>query len=134
LTSSSGTPFVSFKFGQNVKLSCKCASCGSPLLFSMLMGKKVSKFLSSSNGSVTIPTISDSTMTSLTINFVIGKYGSQNVKYIDRVTYSYSSNGGNVRTLMINFFNSDTIKQEVTSSSFFPQIPADMFYPIHLTK
>jgi anionic cell wall polymer biosynthesis LytR-Cps2A-Psr (LCP) family protein len=115
-------------------MSCKCVSCSNPLLFSMLMGKKVSKFLSSTNGSVTIPTISDSTMTSLTLNFVIGKYGSQNVKYIDRVTYSYSSNGGNVRTLMINFFDSDTIKQEITSTSFFPQIPRDMFYPIHLTK
>jgi hypothetical protein len=75
------------------------------------MGKTVSKFLSSTNGTVTIPTVSDSTMTTLTINFIIGKYGSQNLKYIDRVTHSYSSNGGNVRTLMINFYNSDTIKQ-----------------------
>jgi len=134
-SSSSGTPFISFKFGQSVKISCKCTSaCSSPLIFSMFMGKPIPKFLSSTNGSLTIPTVSDSSMTSLTLNFIIGKYGSQNVNYIDRVTHSYSSDGGSIRTLRINFYNSDLIEEEVTSSSFFPQIPADMFYPIHLTK
>ncbi len=77
----------------------------------MLMGKTIPQFLSSTNGTITIPTVSDSAMTTLTLNIVLGKYGSQNVNYIDRVSHSYSTNGGNVRTLIINYYNSDTIKQ-----------------------
>jgi len=49
-------------------------------------------------------------MTSLRINFIIGKYGSQKVKFINKITYSYESTVSTIRTLYINFIDSDNIK------------------------
>lgn len=109
MTVASGTPNFSFKFGQNVKISCRCVLCGTPLMFSQIMGSTIPQFLSISNNNITIPTITDSTMTSLTLNIAIGRYGSQQINYIDRVSSSYTSDGGNIRTLMVNFYALDNI-------------------------
>lgn len=40
----SGTSAFSFKFGQNTKISCICNNCGTPLLFSEILGKSISQF------------------------------------------------------------------------------------------
>jgi hypothetical protein len=80
---------------------------------------------------VRLPSISG-TINTLTVNFIIGMYGSQGVKYIDRITYSYTLGVTTKKTLRFNFIDSKTIKKEETSAPFFPQIPLDMFYPIHM--
>ncbi len=109
---SAGSSTFGLKFGQNTKISCKCNNCGTPLLFSDIMGKAVPQFYNIVSKDLSIPTISDLTLTTLRLNFIIGKYGSQKVKYIDRITYSYESNGSNVRTLYVNFIDSDNIKEQ----------------------
>jgi hypothetical protein len=77
--------------------------------------------------------LSYSSVSTLKINFIIGKYGSQKIKYIDKITHSYESvSGSTTRSLYLNFIDSDNIKEVDNSASFFPQIPADMFYPIHV--
>ena len=97
------------------------------------MGQKIAQYFDISNNYLTLPKISDSAMTTLRINFLVGKYGSQKIKFIDRITYSYeASSTSNKKTLYINFIDSDTIREQENSASFFPQIPADMFYPIHV--
>ena len=96
------------------------------------MGKNISQFLGMSGSDITIPQVADSTMSTLRLNFIVGKYGSQKVKYIERITFSYETKSLNTRSLYINFIDSDNIKEETTSASFFPQIPVDMFYPIHI--
>lgn len=88
-SSSPNTASFSFKFGQNTKISCKCSSCGTPLLFSEIMGKAIPRFQGVSGDDITIPTISDSSITALKVNFVLGKYGSQKLKFIEKITISY---------------------------------------------
>lgn len=123
----------SLRFGQNTRITCMCNNCGAtPLLFTQLMGQPISQFSSISSPTLTIPSVNDPTLTTLKLNFIIGKYGSQKVKYIDRITYSSESNGSNLRTLYINFIDSDNIIAQENSATFFPQIPRDMFYPIHV--
>ncbi len=109
--SAAGSALLSFKFGLNTKICCICNGCGTPLLFSEIMGKKVQKYSGISSNDLTLPSVSDSSMTSLKINLIIGTYGSQKIKFLDRVTYSYQSNGSNVRSLYINFIDSDNIKE-----------------------
>ncbi len=97
------------------------------------MGKNIAKYLDLSSNDLQIPSVSDSSISTLKINIIVGKYGSQKISYIDRITHSYESSASSTtRTLYINFINSDNIKEIDNSASFFPQIPSDMFYPIHL--
>lgn len=98
------------------------------------MGKSIAKYLDLSSNDLQIPTVTDSSISTLKINIIIGKYGSQKISYIDRITHSYESSASSTttRTLYINFISSDNIKEIDNSASFFPQIPSDMFYPIHL--
>lgn len=81
-------------------------------MFTDIMGKSLPQFYSNTDHNLTIPTVNDSTMTTFKISFIVGKYGSQKVKYIDRITYSYESNGANVRSLYINFIDADNIKAQ----------------------
>lgn len=76
------------------------------------MGKSIPQFLNLPNNDLTFPSVNDLAMTSLKINLVIGKYGSQKIKYIDKIIHSYDANGGDIRTLSINFIESDNIKQQ----------------------
>ncbi len=76
------------------------------------MGKAIPQFYNIASQNISIPTVNDSALTTLRVNFIIGKYGSQKVKYIDKITSSYESNGGNIRTLYINFIDSDNIKEQ----------------------
>jgi hypothetical protein len=107
-----GTATFGLRFGLNAKISCKCNNCGTPLLFSDIMGKNIPKYLDVTGNDIQIPSVTDSAMTTLRINFIIGKYGSQNVKFIERITYSYESDGSNIRNLYINFIDGDTIKKQ----------------------
>lgn len=59
------------------------------MLFSEIMGKTVPQYLDVTQNTLSLPQVSDSAMTSLKINFILGTYGSQGIKYIDRATYSY---------------------------------------------
>lgn len=97
------------------------------------MGKTIAQYLDLSGNDLQLPSITDSSIATLKINFILGKYGSQKINYIDRITHSYeTSSSSGTRTLYLNFINSDNIKELDNSASFFPQIPIDMFYPIHL--
>jgi hypothetical protein len=96
------------------------------------MGANISQYYNVGSNTITIPQVGNTNMTGLTLNFVVGKYGSQNVKYIDRIDISYQTTGQSLRTLNINFIDGDNIRSESSSVSFFPQIPIDMFYPIHM--
>lgn len=87
LTSGSSSTF-NIRFGHNTKISCICNNCGTPLLFSDLMGKTIAQFYDTTSNNITLPSINDSSITTLKLNFIIGKYGSQKVKYIDKITYS----------------------------------------------
>ncbi len=77
-----GTKTFGLRFGQNTKIECNCNSCGTPLIFSDLLGKTIPKFLGVSGSEITIPSTSASNITKLKLFFVIGKYGTQKVKFI----------------------------------------------------
>lgn len=113
---SSGANTFSPKFGLNAKISCKCNNCGMPLLFSEIMGKSVPQYFNIPSPFLVLPSITDPAMKTLKINFIIGKYGSQNVKYIEKITYSYETNPSNVpaniRTLHLNFIDSDNLIEQ----------------------
>jgi hypothetical protein len=116
-----------------MKITCTCTGCSTlPLLFSALSAKTVNQFSGDSSRTVTLPTISDGAVTDLQITFVVGTYGSQGIRYIERVTSSTSSNSGSSRSLTINFAQPSQVAPQVSSPTFFPQIPSDMFYPIYL--
>lgn len=53
------------------------------------MDKTIPQFFNIAENNLTVPSINDSAMTTLKINFIVGKYGSQKIKYIDRITYTY---------------------------------------------
>lgn len=89
LNSTSTSSNFKFRFGLNTKFSCNCNNCGTPLLFSDIMGKTIPQFLDISNNDLQAPSVDDSSMTTLRLNFIIGKYGSQKTKFIDKITYSY---------------------------------------------
>jgi hypothetical protein len=111
LNSTSSNPNYNIKFGLNTKISCICNNCRSPLLFSEIMGKLIPKYLDLSSNDIQIPSITDSSISTLKINIIIGKYGSQKMNYIDRITHSYESSvSSTTRTLYINFITSDNIK------------------------
>ena len=126
-------PAFSIRFGLNMKISCTCSGCNSvPQLFSALSGKAVNQFSGDTSKAVTLPTITDGTMTDLQIIFVIGAYGSQGIRYIERVTSSSSSVSGSIRSLTVSFVQASQISPQGSSPTLFPQIPSDMFYPIYL--
>lgn len=102
----------SFRFGHNIKISCKCVNCGTPLLFSSIMGKTLPQFLDVQSNDLALPTVTDTSMTTLKINFILGTYGSQKIKFIDKVTYSYDSTASDRRTLYFNFIDSAAIKEQ----------------------
>jgi hypothetical protein len=111
LNSTASNPNYNFKFGLNTKISCKCNNCGTPLLFSEIMGRSIAKYLELSSNDIKIPSVTDSSISTLKINIIIGKYGSQKISYIDRITHSYESSvSSTTRTLYINFITSDNIK------------------------
>ena len=79
----SAVPIFSLKFGVNFNVVCTCSGCSSSIpLFTQFMGKTVARYSQDTSENVTIPTISDTAMTSLQLVFVVGTYGSQKFKYI----------------------------------------------------
>ena len=133
LNSTASASTYNLRFGLNARISCKCTNCGTPLLYSEIMGKSIAQYLDLSSNDLKFPSVTDSSMTTLKINFIVGKYGSQKIKFIERITYSYESlPGATTKTLYFNFIDSDNIQELDNLASFFPQIPSDMFYPIHV--
>ena len=122
----------SIKFGSNFDITCLSTS-NSINLFTSILGKEFSQYYldTSSSNMLTIPTASEP-YTAVTINFLIAKYGSQNAKYVQQVRISSSNASGSTRTLRIRFIDPEvSFDSEIASPSFFPQIPFDIFYPIH---
>jgi hypothetical protein len=116
-----------------MKVACLCSGCSSvPQIFSVLSASTINQFSGDSTKTLTLPTITDSAVTDLQLNFIVGSYGSQGIKYIERVSSSTSSSGGSTRSLTIKFVQSSQILPQVSSPTFFPQIPTDMFYPVYL--
>lgn len=136
--SSSGTASqFKLQFGMNLRLSCNCPSCTGLLpIFTSFMGKTVPRYSGDTNSSntLTTPSVSDQTMTTLQLNFIIGTYGSQNFRYIERITSSYTISSTSERGVNIVFVMPEQIKTNTGAPSFFPQIPKDMFYPVYLVS
>lgn len=134
LTPSNITTSTAFqlKFGVSMRLSCLCSSCTVvPVLYSTFSGKSIYSYSNDASKTVSFPVISDPSITSLQFNIIIGTYGSGGAKYIERISSSSSTTASSVRTLNIVFVQPSQIQSTSSSSSFFPQIPQDMFYPIY---
>lgn len=134
ITSSSGATTFQLKFGMNMNIGCTSSDTTNvPLIYSSFSGKKLYQFSSDTTSTVTIPSFNDATLTAVTILIVVGKYGSNDSKYIERVVLSSTSNAASTtRTLNINFIQPSQLSLTSFSPTFFPQIPSDMFYPIYL--
>lgn len=71
------------KFGVNMNLFCSSNDTTMiPLIFSAFSGQKLAQFSSDTSATVTIPTFNDLNITSVTLQIIVGKYGSNNAKYI----------------------------------------------------
>ena len=82
-TTNTTGPAISLRFGLNMKLTCSCNGCSTvPQLFSVLSGAAINQFSGDTSKSVTLPSVTDPTITDLQINIVIGTYGSQGILYI----------------------------------------------------
>lgn len=136
-TCSSSTAAQSYPiyFGMNLVISCNKASpttsSATLNIFKSFLNVAVPQYLNDITRTVLIPS-STSDMTSLQLTFVIGNYGSQNIKYIEQVVASSNTEVSNQMTLKIVFLQPEQIQRSTNSASFFPQIPVDMFYPIYL--
>lgn len=140
--SASNTAMAAFniRFGLTMKIICKFSSLTVPQLFSVFSGASINQFSVGTDKVITLPTITDGSITDVQINFVIGEYGSSSkqlliieAKYIERATTSFSSvSGSTTRSLTLNFVQTSQIGEISSGPSFFPQIPKDMFYPIYL--
>lgn len=101
-------------------------------MYTVFSGANIAQFKGDTTTTFALPKIASTSITSVTLNFIIGTYGSRKIKYIERVTYSTSNTGGTSRKLAINFIFPSQIQPVDSNPSFFPQIPSDMFYPIYL--
>jgi hypothetical protein len=102
-SSTSSTAFQ-LKFGVSMRLSCLCNNCTVvPLLYSTFSGKSVYSYSKDTSKTVSFPVISDPAITSLQINIIIGTYGSNGGKYIERISSSISTTASSVRTLNLVF-------------------------------
>jgi hypothetical protein len=127
-----GVP-LQVKFGYNMRLSCQCAGCtGVPLLYSSISAKSVNSFQGDTTKTIAIPSFSNAANTNVQVTFIIGQYGSEKAKYLERVTVSASTAASNERVLNIVFVQTAQVLAASSNPSFFPQIPLDMFHPIYL--
>lgn len=104
LTATSGTATTfQLKFGVNMKLSCSLGTNTLPLLFSSFSGKTLNRFSGDTSQTVTIPSFTDVSLTKVELKIVIGAYGSDNARYIERVVVSTSTASSASRTLNLRF-------------------------------
>lgn len=123
---------LQLRFGYNMRLSCQCAGCTTvPLLYSSISGKSVNSFQGDSK-TIPIPSFSSAANTLVQLTFIVGQYGSEKARYIERVTVSTSSASSDQRVLNIAFVQPAQVTAASSNPSFFPQIPTDMFHPIYL--
>ena len=80
---STKAPF-SLRFGVNTNLYC-IGNQSLPSLFTSFSGKTINQFKGDISKNITLPTIG-STATSVTLKFIVGSYGTQRSKYVERVT------------------------------------------------
>jgi hypothetical protein len=133
MAASTSAPSFQLTFGVTMRLTCQCTTCTTiPILYSAFSGNFLYSYKNDITKTVSFPIISDPTITSLQINIIIGIYGSNGGKYIERISSSSVTTASSVRTLNIVFVEPAQIQTSSSSSSFFPQIPQDMFYPIYL--
>jgi len=131
-SANSGTTAFQLKFGVNMNLFCSSNDTSNlPLIYSSFSGQKLNQFSSDNSSSVSIPTFNDPTITSATIQIIVGKYGSNNAKYIERVVSTTSTASSSQKSLNIVFVQPSQLSQNSFSPTFFPQLPSDMFYPIY---
>lgn len=78
-----GATTFQLKFGLNINLFCSSSDTTMvPLIFSSFSGTKINQFSSDTASTVAIPSFNDPTITSVTLQIVVGKYGSNDSKYI----------------------------------------------------
>ena len=83
LTSAGTSTTFHLKFGLNMNIFCSSTDTAVvPLIFSSFSGKKIYQFSSDTNSTVSIPSFDDPTITLVTLQIVVGNYGSNNAKYI----------------------------------------------------
>lgn len=132
MAATTGMTAFQLKFGVSMRLTCGCANCTAvPLLYSTFSGNFVYAYKDDTTKTVSFPTISDPAITSVQINIIIGTYGSDGAKYIERISASTATTASKVRTLNLVFVQPAQLQTLGSGASFFPQIPQDMFYPIY---
>jgi hypothetical protein len=132
MTANLSAPAFQLKFGATMRLSCACSNCTTiPQLYSTFSGSFLYAYKNDKSKTVSFPTVSDPSITSLQINIIIGTYGSGGGKYIERITSSSVTTASSVRTLNLVFVQPSQLQSVGSGASFFPQIPQDMFYPIY---
>lgn len=127
----SGSFPTKLRFGADIEISCTSPNSDIKL-YSSILGKTVTKYFNDSNALLTIPTPAG-TYSEVTLYFILATYGSQQALYIQSVEVSSSNKSGSgIRSLAIKFIDpAIDFSEEDGSPSFFPQIPYDIFYPIH---
>ena len=61
----------------------------------------------------------------------MGEYGSGGAEYLEKVTISTSTSTSTERSLRVKFVRGE---RKGNAPSFFPQVPHDIFYPLHLLQ
>ena len=115
-----------------MKLTCSSSSAATDLLFTSFSGKTLEQFSGDNTHTVSIPTFATGTITAADVTIIVGYYGSDNSRYVERVTVTSSSIAGTELKLSIRFVQPEQLLSGGSAPTFFPQLPSDFFYPVYL--